>query len=384
MNQIIYYYLANSAINPFGFCTKDRAAADSFIQHMRAYAHPNAYQQLAGELKMLKVPEFFFYTPTCMRLNDIQQALNPFGLIIKETYEVRTRDTHESDPHEHLNKLTTPHKGFYHADYWKEWEEWYKEYEGRRFLEYASPSTETKVALVYTATGPEYLEMAASMCESARRHFCRDVKMDTVPVSNAEHMPWPLPALLKWNRLLSLFPRLEENGYTHVFMIDADMEFVEDVPFSEVSGPLSVVHHGSIWGKAKNDAYPNPFDQKLCQYLTSAFVGGQIATMKSLVRKCAEEVEEALLRNSILPYHDETALNTVIGKLAYVSPWEFMHQVRRLPEAYCYFQNGCKNYGESYERTCGPAKIVTLDKSSIFGETEEGHLHRRNCYHHDE
>lgn len=384
MKTINYFYLANTAINPFGFCTKNAESVQSFITHLRAYVHPDAHQRLEKELKVIKVPESFYYAPVVMRLNEIQKALEPHGLIIRETYEVRNREPYDVDSHAHLERITPPYKGIYDTEDWKEWEAYYNSAEQREFLSYNPPSTETKVALVYTATGSAYEKLGRDMMESAKRFFCRDVTAHVFHKDRAEHLPWPLPALMKWDRLLKILPMLEEGKYTHVFMIDADMKFVDYVPFSDVRHPLNIVHHGSIWGKAKPEAYPNNADQKLAQYMTSAFIGGQLEPMKSLARKCADEVEEALLRNSILPYHDETALNTVLGNMAFHSPWEFMHRVHVLPEAYCYFQSGSKFYGDEYEKTCGPAKIMTLDKTDLFGETEAGVLCRRNCYHETE
>lgn len=381
MKTIDYFYLANTAINPFAYCTKNLESLRSFLLHLRAYVHPNAYARLESEVKVIKVPDSFYYAPVVMRLNEIQKALEPHGLIIRETYEVVNREPHDVDSHAHLERLTPSYKGLYDTEDWKDWEAVYNSSEEREFLSYDIPVTDVKVALVYTATGDVYTSLARAMKESAEKFFCKDVTMHVFQTERTEHLPWPLPALLKWDRLLKMLPMLEEGKYTHVFMIDADMKFVAEVPFSDVRHALNIVHHGSIWGKAKPEAYPNNVDQKLCQYMTSAFVGGQIAPMSVLARKCSEEVEEALLRNCILPYHDETALNTVLGQMAFHSPWEFMHRVNVLPEAYCYFQTGAKLYGSEYEKTCGPAKIMTIDKSELLGEIGTGALCRWHCYH---
>lgn len=222
-----------------------------------------------------------------------------------------------------------------------------------------------RIALCMIATG-KYKQFLPRVIDSADRHFCPghkrtflvftdtyqfDLDHKTVAEVRAiwrDHLPWPLPTLLRYHTFLTAGPML--NDFDFVFYVDVDMEFVRPVG-NEILGDLvATLHPGYEKSPRSGFTYEtNPRSTAFIRlaegsgYCCGGFQGGGVG-YKAAIRRMADNIGIDLSQNIVAEWHDEAHWNR------YLIDWP---PTIILPPDYCALPG-------TRDQT---AKIIALDKN---------------------
>ena len=128
-------------------------------------------------------------------------------------------------------------------------------------------------------------------------------------------LPKPLNTLLRYWWIDKAREQFIKDGFTHLYMIDVDTKFVNDVSVEEIIGDLVAVQHCGYVGKP-NFVYP--IDPRLDngnkeRYYGGGFIGGKTDTFLELCSRISHITETFLENKSIPIWDDESMLNAMLN-----------------------------------------------------------------------
>lgn len=214
------------------------------------------------------------------------------------------------------------------------------------------------VALVTVVTGAAYHRYADEMIDSAEEFFWPSVNRRFVKMDGREG-PWPNGTLYRHEILLARLPIA-----TFVFLCDADMRF-EALCGDWILPPggrgIVATRHPGYLGVERGDL-PYENQPESCCYLApdegdvyyaGGFVGGDLYSMGALLRATTKAIDADLAIGHMPRFHDESALNMVLGK----SPPALV-----LDPSMCHPDND--EWYRSVWPTDYPRVLVALDKTA--------------------
>ena len=238
------------------------------------------------------------------------------------------------------------------------------------------------VALCFIATG-KYESFLDRIHTSALKYFLpkhnrsffvfsdSPVKKEDVTTIKIEHLPWPLPTLLRYKYMLE--GKVAE-GQDYVFYCDVDMLFVDYLE-EELFGDITAVRHPcfssgydserdwSPYGKnEKSSSFIEPALRK--NYFYGGFQGGSAKKYSEAMLFMHKNILKDLRKNLIARYHDESHWN----KYLVDNPPDNI-----LSSSYCYPDDDeLEKYQEFYSfDTPLKKKILALSKNhDLFREYE--------------
>jgi histo-blood group ABO system transferase len=208
------------------------------------------------------------------------------------------------------------------------------------------------VALVTVVSGDAYERYAREMFCSAHEFFHPDPVVAHITLPGRPG--WPGATLYRYHTLLE--HREVFAGFSHVFLIDADMRFEAPVGPEVLGDTVATLHPGYV-GKHPSQL---PFERNPgsaahavgVQYFCGGFVGGTLFGMSALAVTIAKGIDADDHRRIVACWHDESHLNR---HLAAFPP------ALVLKPSYCYPDNDAAYrtwWPEKYQR-----KIVAIDKT---------------------
>lgn len=183
-----------------------------------------------------------------------------------------------------------------------------------------------KITFVVTATGAYFDHFFEELARSILDRAFPDHEVDVICLTDRPAIPipgvlfvetsrlgWPLDSLLKFHRILDLYPRIDGD---YIFSIDADMMVVQPLSADVLSQPLCAVLHPSFvrdkW-KATFEADPRSAafvpPEKRLNYYQGCLFGGQRSALRAMLETSAADIEKDLARGVIAVWHDESYLN---------------------------------------------------------------------------
>lgn len=193
-----------------------------------------------------------------------------------------------------------------------------------------------KVALCVVATG-RYTEFLPALLESAGKLFLPGEARAFVVFSDQEftppampgvdlylftvkHEPWPGATLHRYHHLHDQGLWFADKGFTHVFMIDADMVFVrevgEEILPEKPDGLTATIHFGFVnkprraWtyeDRPSSMAYVHPELGK--RYYAGGFQGGARAGYMKACKRMAYAIDADAKKGIVARWHDESHWN---------------------------------------------------------------------------
>lgn len=176
-----------------------------------------------------------------------------------------------------------------------------------------------------------------------------------------EHLPFPLPTLLRFHRFLGQAEMLSH--HTHICYADIDTLWVGEVKPEDVLSPLSATLHCGFIGDGLHGRRTD-FDQnpKSLAYLPTtgaegySYYGGGfiLATPEEyfkMAKWCAERINEDFKNNVIAQWHDESHLNKYLNTIK--------KPVKELTPSFHFAEYLQKN--EEFKQKY-PPKLLLLDK----------------------
>lgn len=226
------------------------------------------------------------------------------------------------------------------------------------------------VGFMLIATG-NYHQFVEPFIKSAEKYFLPDIKkryfvFTDQPLTYTlfmlqdvliEHLPFPLPTLLRFHRFLQKQSILSECDY--LAYCDIDTLWVNKVEPEEVLSPLSAtLHCGYIGGgtdfdqNPKSLAYLPPNANGQFKYYGGGFILATPQEYFQMARWCAERINEDLKNNVIAKWHDESHLNKYLNTIR--------KPVKELTSSFHFAEYLQKNdaFKEKY-----PPKLLLLDKN---------------------
>lgn len=201
------------------------------------------------------------------------------------------------------------------------------------------------VALIAVVTGEDYIKFSRELFASAAVHFRPDGPAECLRLYGRSG--WPAATLYRYHVLLEHEPFLE--GYSHIFLCDADMRFEESVG-EEVLGSITATQHPGYVRARRSDlpfedrkesrAYVAPAARKT--YFCGGFVGGEREDFLLLAKWIRSQIDQDSGLGITARWHDESHLNSVLTRMpptnvlspAYCHPDDDSVYLERWPEAY--------------------------------------------------
>lgn len=222
-----------------------------------------------------------------------------------------------------------------------------------------------RIGVVLVATGPNYQEFSRRLIPQIRGKLTVYPKSvflvtDAEESSEAdetlrvEHLPMPLPSLLRYHWICRLANRLKD--FSHIFYLDTDLEIVEPIG-DEVLQPVIAVRHW-IW-PTPDLAASAPFERRkeslafldsaeAGQYVQGSFQGGEAARYLEIAAVLRDRINRDLHRgpfneSMIGLWWDESYwnwwVNTNLREVTLLPPeyalgncrWSYLPQVLKKP-----------------------------------------------------
>lgn len=227
------------------------------------------------------------------------------------------------------------------------------------------------ITLMFVATN-KYVNFLNRVVESADRYLLTEDNVSYLFFSNnsisinskrpsrfvhIEHEPWPTPAMKKYDYISSQENELKDQDY--LFLLDADMLFVDRVDREILSQRVGTVHPG-YWNTPsiyyQYDRNPSsaafiPYGDGR-KYYAGAFNGGEAKSFLKMAKTISEWRKQDE-KNGIIPWwHDESYLN----KYYLLNP-----PTNDLSPSYCYpetFREEDYKSGLPFHR-----RLLALDKN---------------------
>lgn len=211
------------------------------------------------------------------------------------------------------------------------------------------------ITLIACATPGVYREYAQRMFDSAEAYLDCGLELQTLLLPTRKGR-WPAATMFRHHVVL-------ENWYAilgdYVFLVDADMLFVDTVGKEILSWDITAVQHpGYVMSPREqrpyerrefSDCYVPPHLGML--YYAGGFVGGTRDAYEELAREITARIDNDVERGVTPVWHDESALNAVLADRL---------PSRVLSPSYCFPEDPTWYYTIWPERF--EPKLVALDK----------------------
>ncbi len=168
-----------------------------------------------------------------------------------------------------------------------------------------------KIGFVTFAT-PDYEEKYFKQFEESVKRFCPFAE---VILLRKDKLPQPLNTFLRyWWLREAIIETIHDKRFTHVYMIDVDTKFVNDVKEEEIVGDLVAVQH---CGYVNQPPFVHPMGYFRTDTQSIYYGGGFIGGRTDIILKLCEEVslmtESELSLKRIPVWNDETLMNFALN-----------------------------------------------------------------------